>query len=116
MESREAWDGRLPDIVCLSHLRWDFVWQRPQQILARLAPQHRIAFIEFTLARVCGGSFASHRRTIVAAQRAHRPHRSGKCSHCRIGSMLTATMANTTIQGSTRENRRLQFVAARPPG
>jgi glycosyltransferase involved in cell wall biosynthesis len=33
-------------IVVYSHLRWDFVWQRPQQILARLAAQHRIAFIE----------------------------------------------------------------------
>ena len=33
-------------IVVHSHLRWDFVWQRPQQILARLAPDHRVAFIE----------------------------------------------------------------------
>jgi glycosyltransferase involved in cell wall biosynthesis len=33
-------------IVVHSHLRWDFVWQRPQQILARLAPLHRIAFVE----------------------------------------------------------------------
>ena len=33
-------------IVVHSHLRWDFVWQRPQQILARLAPFHRIAFVE----------------------------------------------------------------------
>jgi glycosyltransferase involved in cell wall biosynthesis len=33
-------------IIVHSHLRWDFVWQRPQQILARLAPFHRIAFIE----------------------------------------------------------------------
>jgi glycosyltransferase involved in cell wall biosynthesis len=29
-----------------SHLRWDFVWQRPQQILSRLARDHRIVFIE----------------------------------------------------------------------
>src|SRR6185295_5919474 len=29
-------------IVVHSHLRWDFVWQRPQQILARLAPGRRI--------------------------------------------------------------------------
>jgi glycosyltransferase involved in cell wall biosynthesis len=33
-------------IIVHSHLRWDFVWQRPQQILARLASRHRIAFIE----------------------------------------------------------------------
>jgi glycosyltransferase involved in cell wall biosynthesis len=29
-----------PVIVCLAHLGWDFVWQRPQQILSRLAQQH----------------------------------------------------------------------------
>jgi glycosyltransferase involved in cell wall biosynthesis len=29
-----------------SHLRWDFVWQRPQQIFSRLAPNHRVLFIE----------------------------------------------------------------------
>jgi glycosyltransferase involved in cell wall biosynthesis len=33
-------------IVAHSHLRWDFVWQRPQQILGRLAQNHRVAFIE----------------------------------------------------------------------
>jgi glycosyltransferase involved in cell wall biosynthesis len=29
-----------------SHLRWDFVWQRPQQIFSRMARHHRILFIE----------------------------------------------------------------------
>ena len=38
-------DARLP-IVVHSHLRWDFVWQRPQQILSRLANDHRVAFVE----------------------------------------------------------------------
>ncbi|MGZ8268538.1 MAG: hypothetical protein ACXW20_12845, partial [Burkholderiales bacterium] len=33
-------------IIVHSHLRWDFVWQRPQQILSRLASEHRIAFVE----------------------------------------------------------------------
>ena len=41
----------LPDvndvpIIVHSHLRWDFVWQRPQQILARMAARHPVAFIE----------------------------------------------------------------------
>ena len=43
--SPSAEDESLP-IVVHSHLRWDFVWQRPQQILGRLAQWHRIAFIE----------------------------------------------------------------------
>src|SRR5437764_14565969 len=34
------------DLVVASHLRWDFVWQRPQQILSRLAHNHRVLFVE----------------------------------------------------------------------
>ncbi|HZH98697.1 MAG TPA: glycosyltransferase [Fimbriimonadaceae bacterium] len=32
--------------VVLSHLRWSFVWQRPQQFLSRFAKDHPILFIE----------------------------------------------------------------------
>ena len=34
------------DLVCLSHLRWDFVYQRPQHLLSRFARRHRVFFIE----------------------------------------------------------------------
>jgi len=34
------------DLIVASHLRWSFVWQRPQQLLSRLARDHRILFIE----------------------------------------------------------------------
>lgn len=33
-------------IVVFSHLRWNWVWQRPQHLLSRLAKRHRILFIE----------------------------------------------------------------------
>ena len=33
-------------IVVHCHLRWDFVWQRPQQIFSRLAAHHPITFVE----------------------------------------------------------------------
>lgn len=36
----------LPDVVCLSHLRWDFVYQRPQHLLSRFARRSRLFFIE----------------------------------------------------------------------
>jgi UDP-galactopyranose mutase len=32
------------DLVCFSHLRWDFVYQRPQHLLSRFA-QHRRVFV-----------------------------------------------------------------------
>src|SRR5438046_3057887 len=34
------------DLVVASHLRWNFVWQRPQQLLSRLAKSRRVLFIE----------------------------------------------------------------------
>ena len=33
-------------IVVFSHLRWGFVWQRPQQFLSRFAKKHPILFVE----------------------------------------------------------------------
>ena len=33
-------------IVVHSHLRWDWVWQRPQQFLSRLSARHPILYIE----------------------------------------------------------------------
>jgi len=34
------------DILCLSHLRWRFVFQRPQHLLSRCARTHRVFFVE----------------------------------------------------------------------
>jgi UDP-galactopyranose mutase len=43
------------DILCLSHLRWDFVFQRPQHLLTRFAAYHRVFFVEEPVedARTC---------------------------------------------------------------
>ena len=35
-----------PAIVCFSHLRWDFVYQRPQHLLTRFARRHRVYYVE----------------------------------------------------------------------
>jgi len=34
------------DIICFSHLRWNFVYQRPQHLLSRFANQNRVFFFE----------------------------------------------------------------------
>ena len=34
------------DLVCFSHLRWDFVFQRPQHLLTRCALERRVFFVE----------------------------------------------------------------------
>ncbi|HWG84079.1 MAG TPA: glycosyltransferase family 1 protein [Deinococcales bacterium] len=34
------------DLVCISHLRWDFVFQRPQHLMTRAAKNGRVYFVE----------------------------------------------------------------------
>lgn len=34
------------DLICLSHLRWNFVFQRPQHLLSRAARERRVFFFE----------------------------------------------------------------------
>jgi UDP-galactopyranose mutase len=34
------------DLLCFSHLRWDFVYQRPQHLMSRFARDRRVFFIE----------------------------------------------------------------------
>jgi glycosyltransferase involved in cell wall biosynthesis len=49
---RTNWTGEVNDshdslpVICFSHLRWGFVWQRPQHILSRLASQQRVYVVE----------------------------------------------------------------------
>ncbi len=68
-------------IVVHSHLRWSGVWQRPQQILSRLAEHYRIAFVEEPVfddgqqpnmrVEECGGVTVF--QPCVPAQREHLP-------------------------------------------
>jgi UDP-galactopyranose mutase len=34
------------DLVCLTHLRWDYVFQRPQHIMTRFARERRVYYVE----------------------------------------------------------------------
>src|SRR5262245_36741349 len=38
--------SQTPDLICLSHLRWDFVYQRPQHLMSRTAKERRVFFVE----------------------------------------------------------------------
>jgi UDP-galactopyranose mutase len=44
--ARERPRGRGCTILCLSHLRWNFVFQRPQHLLTRAAREHRVLYVE----------------------------------------------------------------------
>jgi glycosyltransferase involved in cell wall biosynthesis len=54
-----GWIEHFP-IIVHCHLRWDFVWQRPQQIFSRLSECHRIAYIEEPLAASPRDAAAPH--------------------------------------------------------
>mgnify|MGYP001765450629 CR=1 FL=1 len=56
------------DIICFSHLRWDFVYQRPQHLMARFAKAGRVFFIEEPLPTNDG---APHVETRGAAPGVH---------------------------------------------
>ena len=45
------------DLVCFSHLRWDFVYQRPQHLLSRLGKQFRTFFIEEPVFHTAGDTY-----------------------------------------------------------
>ncbi len=38
--------GQPADIVCLAHLRWDFVFQRPQHLMSRAARDRRVFYVQ----------------------------------------------------------------------
>jgi len=44
--AEEVASNILPDLVCFSHLRWDFVYQRPQHLMSRSACERRVFFVE----------------------------------------------------------------------
>ncbi|KQV82490.1 amine oxidase [Massilia sp. Root351] len=39
-------ENSMETIIVFSHLRWDFVYQRPQQLLTRLAQHYKVLFVE----------------------------------------------------------------------
>lgn len=53
-----AWDEpSSTDLFCFSHLRWDFVFQRPQHLLTRAAKERRVYFWEEPVIDSDGPSF-----------------------------------------------------------
>jgi UDP-galactopyranose mutase len=46
LDLTELGTGATPDLICFSHLRWDFVYQRPQHLMSRFAKGRRVFFVE----------------------------------------------------------------------
>ncbi len=39
-------DNSVRDLICFSHLRWDFVYQRPQHLMSRFGKHRRVLYVE----------------------------------------------------------------------
>jgi glycosyltransferase involved in cell wall biosynthesis len=42
----DSHDFNSHDLICISHLRWDFVYQRPRHLMSRAAKTRRVFFVE----------------------------------------------------------------------
>lgn len=63
------------DLLCFSHLRWDFVFQRPQHLLTRAAQHRRVFFWEEPIFVDTGSAYleTSQRSTQLCVVRPHLP-------------------------------------------
>ena len=43
---KSIYKGLPKSLICFSHLRWDFVFQRPQHLLTRLSKALKVFYIE----------------------------------------------------------------------
>jgi glycosyltransferase involved in cell wall biosynthesis len=63
-----------PDLVVLSHLRWDFVYQRPQHLMSRFARERRVFFFEEPLYHDGPPRLVTAEREGVVLAVPHLPH------------------------------------------
>jgi len=60
-------------IVCLSHLRWDLVYQRPQHLMTRFARDRPVVFVEEPVFDGLAASMETRRRRNVLVATPHLP-------------------------------------------
>lgn len=87
------------DIVCLSHLRWDFVFQRPQHLLTRAARDRRVFYVEEPQMR--DGAPALNCRTVTPSLHIITPQLPSALSpderHAQQGLLLQALLAEHDV-------------------
>jgi glycosyltransferase involved in cell wall biosynthesis len=62
------------DLLCLSHLRWNFVFQRPQHLMTRFAAERRVYFLEEPVVGTGIPFLAAKRSGSVVALTPQLPH------------------------------------------
>ncbi|HZU13756.1 MAG TPA: glycosyltransferase family 1 protein [Chloroflexota bacterium] len=62
------------DLICLSHLRWDFVYQRPHHLMSRFARDHRVFYLEEPVWGANEAHLTMESRNGVHVVAPHLPH------------------------------------------
>ena len=87
-------------IVVFSHLRWNFVYQRPQHLLSRLARDYRIIFVEEPMTQ-SSGNFLEHISACSGVE-VLRPHITGSDTGFDDGNI---EFLHEMVAGYLRQNR-----------
>ena len=77
------------DVVCLCHLRWDFVFQRPQHLMTRFGRERRVFLIEEPI------------------------HESGAGESLRVRREGKVTIATPVVDGGLGEETRIELIRSR---
>jgi len=90
-----------PTLICLSHLRWNFVWQRPQHLLLRAAADYETLFIEEPI-----------------FEQAAKPRMDWRLESCGVRIGMPTLPEGSTASAATFLQRRLldEVLARRPKG
>ncbi|HEV2082521.1 MAG TPA: UDP-galactopyranose mutase [Brevundimonas sp.] len=94
---------RTDPIVCLSHLRWDFVFQRPQHLLSRFAATRTVLVFEEPLPAERGAAMGLDMRTcaesgVVIATPRLPEGLEGACRHAVLRQLLDEAIAAHAIE------------------
>jgi UDP-galactopyranose mutase len=93
-------DTNRPDLLCLSHLRWDFVFQRPQHLMRRFAQHRRVLFIEEAIFESGEGMRLNVRtcpRTNVQVITPHLPERFRAAHNSIVSDLLSAHLEKENV-------------------
>jgi glycosyltransferase involved in cell wall biosynthesis len=88
------------DVICFSHLRWDFVFQRPQQLMTRFARDRRVLFVEEPSVDTTTADDWVEIRPVSATLHVATPHLSRAASGARQSAAIQRALIDQAIDAS----------------
>ena len=72
------------DLICLSHLRWNFVFQRPQHLLTRCAKERRVYYVEEPICDADGAPRLEIQSDSLSSVTIVVPHLTPDCARAKV--------------------------------